>query len=85
MFDEIETETGTCFPIHFVVSVSLYDSSLQRQDSKLKTANGHVFKHFSILSAWNIEKIQHFKQCFFQLVNILWANVFNSLATANQM
>ena len=37
-FDEIETDIGTCFPIHFVVSVSLYVSSLTQIDSKSKTA-----------------------------------------------
>ena len=33
-FDEIETDIGTYFPIHFVVSVSLYVSSLRQIDSK---------------------------------------------------
>ena len=37
-FDEIETRIGTCFPIYFVVSVSLYVSSLTQIDSKSKTA-----------------------------------------------
>ena len=36
--DEIETDIGTCFPIHFVVSVSLYVSFLTQMDSKSKTA-----------------------------------------------
>ena len=37
-FDEIETDMGTSFPIHFVVSVSLYDFLLTQIDSKSKTA-----------------------------------------------
>ena len=37
-FDEIETDTGTCFPIHVVVSVCLYDSSLTQMDSKSNIA-----------------------------------------------
>ena len=37
-FDEIEIDIGTCFPIHFVVSVSLYVSSLTQIDLKSKTA-----------------------------------------------
>ena len=37
-FDEIETDIGTCFPIHFVVLVSFYVSSLTQIDSKSKTA-----------------------------------------------
>ena len=26
-FDDVETDIGTCFPIHVVVSVSLYENS----------------------------------------------------------
>ena len=37
-FDEIETDVGTCFPIQFVVSVSLYISSLTQIDSEIKMA-----------------------------------------------
>ena len=37
MFDEIETDIGTCFPIHFVVLVPSYVSSLTQLDSKSKT------------------------------------------------
>ena len=37
-FDEIETDIGTSFPIHFVVPVSLYVSTLMQIDSKSKTA-----------------------------------------------
>ena len=37
-FDETETDIGTCFPIHFAVSVALYVSSLTQIDSKSKTA-----------------------------------------------
>ena len=36
-FDEFETDIGTCFPIHFVASVSSYVSSLTQIDSKSKT------------------------------------------------
>ena len=36
-FDEIETDVGTCFLIHLVVSVSVYVSSLTQLDSKSKT------------------------------------------------
>ena len=61
-FDEIETDIGTCFPNHFVVSVSLYVSSLTQIDSKSK--NGQVFKQLLILSVWNIERIQLFKEGF---------------------
>ena len=35
-FGETETDTGTCFPIHFVVSVPLYVSSLTQMIRKLK-------------------------------------------------
>ena len=37
-FDEIETYIGTCFPVHFVVSASLYVSSITQVDSKSETA-----------------------------------------------
>ena len=37
-FDDIETDIGTCFPIHVVVSVCLYDSSLTQKDSKSNIA-----------------------------------------------
>ena len=37
-FDEIETDIGTCFPIHVVVSVRLYESSLTQMDSKSNIA-----------------------------------------------
>ena len=37
-FDENETDMRTCIPVHFVVSVSLYVSSLTQTDSKSKTA-----------------------------------------------
>ena len=37
-FAEIETDIGTCFPIYFVIAVSLYVSSLTQIDSKSKTA-----------------------------------------------
>ena len=37
-FDEIETEIGTCFLIHLVVSVPLYVSSFTQIDSKSKMA-----------------------------------------------
>ena len=47
--------------------------------------NGQVFKQLSILSIWNIERMQFFKECFSQLVKMLWANVPDSLATSNQM
>ena len=60
-FDEIETDIGTSFPTHFVVLVSLYVSSLTQIDSKSKT---EVFKHLLILSVWNSEGIQHFKEGF---------------------
>ena len=38
-FDEIETDMGTCFPNHVVVSVCLYDfASFTQMDSKSKFA-----------------------------------------------
>ena len=37
-FDETETDTGACFPMHFVVSVSFYVSCLTQIDSNSKTA-----------------------------------------------
>ena len=37
-FDEIETDIGTCLPIHGVVSVCLYESCLTQMDSKSNTA-----------------------------------------------
>ena len=36
-FDEIETDTGTCFRIHFVMSVSVYESLVTQIESKSKT------------------------------------------------
>ena len=36
--DDMETDIGTCFPIHLVVAVSLNCSSLTQMDSKSKTA-----------------------------------------------
>ena len=65
MFDEIETDKGTSFPIHFVVSVSLYVSSLTQIGSKSKTAFQTVFKQLLILSVWNFERNQLFKEGFF--------------------
>ena len=61
-FDEFETDMGTCFPIHFVVSLYIYVSPLMQIDSKSK--NGQVFKQLLILSVWNIERIQLFKEGF---------------------
>ena len=38
-FDEIETDMGTCFPIHVVVLVCLYEfASLTQMDSKSNIA-----------------------------------------------
>ena len=37
-FDEIKTDLGTSFPIHFVVLVSLDASSSSQIDSKSQTA-----------------------------------------------
>ena len=58
-FDEIYTDIGTCFPIHFVVSVSLYVSSLTEIDSKSETAkflNNFWSSLYGILKESNFSK-----------------------------
>ena len=58
-FDEIETDMGTCFPIHFVVSVCLYDSSFTQTDSKSNIAkflNSFCSFLYGMLIASNLSK-----------------------------
>ena len=43
-FEEMDTENGTCFPIHFVVFVSLQVSSWRQIDSKSSFAK--ILKSF---------------------------------------
>ena len=48
-FEEMETEMGICFPIHFLVSVSLKLSSCTQIDSKSKESDfWKVFPHWCI-------------------------------------
>ena len=59
-FDEIETDIGTCFPIHVVVSVCLYEfASLTQMDSKSNIAeflNSFCSLLYGMLNAFNSSK-----------------------------
>ena len=59
-FDEIETDMGTCFPIHVVVSVYLYEfASLTQMDSKsnfAKFLNSFCSLLYGMLNASNFSK-----------------------------
>ena len=59
MFDGIETDIGTGFPIHVVVSVCLYESFLRPMDSKSNNAkflNSFCSFLFGIMNASNFSK-----------------------------
>ena len=59
-FDKIETDMGTCFPIHVVVSVCLYEfASLTQMDSKSNIAkflNSFCSLQYGMLNASNFSK-----------------------------
>ena len=58
-FDETEADMGTCIPIHFVVSVSLYESSLTQIDSKSnfgKFLNSICTSLYGVLDASSFSK-----------------------------
>ena len=57
--DETEPDMGTCIPIHFVVSVSLYESSLTQIDSKsnfAKFLNSICTSLYGVLDASRFRK-----------------------------
>ena len=58
-FDEMQTDIGTCFPIHFVVSISLYEPCLTRIGSKSEAAkllNNFCCSLLGILNASGLSK-----------------------------
>ena len=58
-FDEMQTDIGICFPIHFVVFISLYEPGLTQSGSKSEAAkllNNFCSSLLGILNASNLSR-----------------------------
>ena len=82
-FDEIETDIGTCFPIHVVVSVCLYESSSLTQMDSTSIIAKFLNSFCSIL--YGMLNASIFSKSGSQFVNIFWVIMFNTITTSNQM
>ena len=65
------------------LSLFVWDCFFDTNGLKVKVFK--VLEQFLLLSLWDVECIQLFKNRFFQFVNILWVNKFNTITTSNQM
>ena len=73
----MDTEIGTCLPIHVVVFVSLKDSSWTQIDSKSN------FAKFLFTRVLDTEGVQYVKECFSDLIYVPRIDIFHSFAACS--